>query len=232
MATYICIVKLYPSQTGQTLTAQVYNSSNVLQSVTDSFTELGGGEYKYQTASLADGFTGYVKFLISGVYQTSTDISIPAASTVDLSAIETQLDSIEADIANVDDHVDDVLTAVLALGNEGVTIVSPFATSTDLQIVRGDSYSGTTKLVYSSDDWSLTGKTLSFEIKDNQTGTEPTVAHTLAIISSTSLSLSLTSAATDDLELGTDRYSYSIRATSAGETVTLVRGSISVADSY
>lgn len=232
MATYICIVKLYPSQTGQTLTAQVYNSSNVLQSVTDSFTELGGGEYKYQTASLSDGFTGYVKFLISGNYQTSTDIAIPATASVDLSAIETQLDVIEANIATVDTVVDSILTAVQALGNEGITIVSPFATSTDLELIRGDSYSGGTKLVYSSDDWNLTTQTLSLEIKDNQTGTEPTIAHTLAIISTTSLSLSLTSSATDDLELGVDRYSYSIRATSSGETVSLVRGSISVADSY
>lgn len=272
MATFLCTIKLFPNQTGQTLTAAVYDSAGSLQTTSDTFTELGRGEYIYKTTSLADNFIGYVKFSISGTYQTGTDIDMTqagqstsiatlttnlatantalsahttslstiagytdsletSASSADssLSTITTNLATANSGITNLDTEVDALTSAVAALSSSGlITVTTPFVTSTDLELIKGDSYSGTTKLTFSSDAWNLTTQTLSISFLDNQTGETPTIATTLAITSTTSFSLSIVSAATDSLSLGSERYSYSVRATVSGESISLVRGFISV----
>lgn len=205
--TAIILVQLGSTDTGLTLSAKLYDSSNVQQgsTITTGFTELGNGEYQW-VVSLDDSFRGTARFYSGGsTYQTSLPIN---GSLYYLVAIKGRTDLI---------------------GSAEVEFSNPLVQEQSFTIVRGDDYSSAlgNMPTYTNEDWpDLTGATVEFRCKHRYTGTYIDPIECEA--SGTTIAIPLPTEVTEDLAIGTDAYLFDVQATLPDGKVTLINGTMTV----
>lgn len=212
MRTHTVTVQLYPSQTGQTVTAKIYSSANSLIATTTSgFTELGNGCYQF-VYSFSDNFVGYVAFYIGSTFQCSASVDLTGGDSSSL------------------------LSAINALGSNPITIVTPVAADgKSLTLVQGDSYSPQigTAITFNSTHWpDLTNADVVFGARNKVTDlvdvSNISVTVSNAGQATQTLTLRLEASDTANLQPGESIYTYEIEATIDTFSTTLVRGNLTV----
>lgn len=205
----VILVQLGSTDTGLTLSAKLFDVSNVQQgaTVTTGFTELGNGEYEW-VGTIPSGFEGTARFYSGGAtYQTS----LPINGTLE------KLIAIQAKTA--------------LIGTAGVEFSNPLVTSDSLTLRRGDDYSANLGNApsWTKDSWpDLSSADVEFAVKHRFTGIsiEPIECE----VSGSTVTVPIPSTVTASLSPGVDLYLFDVQATIEGERLTLVTGELTVTE--
>lgn len=204
--------------TGLTVTADVYRGSTSTPIVSGgSATELGGGIYKYTLASgsvsTEDEYIAIFKTASTAVDQQH----IPSLWAVNKGGVE----HLNRDISDVYDKVSGAV----------VTLQSPVAQNSNVEIVRGDSYDAddNRELTWTSTSWpSLTGATVNLTVRASDDSV--VLSATCSTSGTQTVVCELSSTVTGATTVRTGRHKYDVQAKLATSTnvVTLVRGAFTI----